>query len=123
MWSAHHHWDTGGTDRIGHAVGLRDHSGHRADSNQANILFADKSCDARLIHGLCVSVDQNDFVAGGSQRLEKKHPQMWHEIARDPIIRVVQQYPHQFLSTTGSCISENKKGKSGRVSRFCAVED
>src|SRR5713226_9874226 len=32
--SAHHDRHTNGTDRIGHAVGLGDHAGHRADANK-----------------------------------------------------------------------------------------
>ena len=52
--------------------------------------------DAGFIHGLGVAVDQHNFVAGRSQRLEKKHPEVRHEIARDTVVGVVKQNPHPF---------------------------
>jgi hypothetical protein len=37
-------------------------------------------------------------VADWSERLEEEHPEMRHEIARDAVVRVVQQYSHAILS-------------------------
>ena len=96
--SAHHNRDTSGTDRIGHAVGLCDHAGHRADAHKPDILFAHETGDAGFIHALRVAVDEHYFVALGSQRLEEKHPKVGHEIARDAVIGVVQQNAHMLFS-------------------------
>src|SRR5207302_259120 len=38
--SAHHHRHPNGSDRIGHALGLGDHAGHRADPHKSDVLFA-----------------------------------------------------------------------------------
>jgi len=40
---------------------------------------------------LSVSVNQEYFVAGGSQGLEQEHPEMRHEVAGHAVVRVVQQ--------------------------------
>jgi hypothetical protein len=95
--ATHHYGHTNGANRISHAIGLRNHSCHRADADKADILFAYVSRDAFLVHGLGIAVDQENFVALGSKRLKEKHPQMRHEVARDPIVWVIEQNPHRFF--------------------------
>ncbi len=58
VWSTHHDRHSGGADRIGHPVGLRDHSGHCANSNEPDFLFPHIPRKGRFIHRLRVSVDQ-----------------------------------------------------------------
>jgi hypothetical protein len=48
--------------------------------------------------GLRIAVDQENFVFGGRECPEQKHPEMRHEVTRDPVIRVVKQYSHQLVS-------------------------
>jgi len=96
--SAHHHRHANGADCIGHAVGLGDHAGHRADPDKSDILFAHKTGDAGFIHRLRVAVNQHYFVAVWSQRLEQEHPKMGHEITSDPVVGVVQQNAHVLFS-------------------------
>ena len=103
MRSTHHNGHANGANRIGHTIGLRNHSCHRADADQADIVFTYVSRDAVLIHGLSVAVDQKNFVALGSKRLKEKHPQMRHEVARDPIVGVIEQNPHRFFSPCPAC--------------------
>jgi hypothetical protein len=90
MRAAHDYRHAGSTDGVGHAISFGDHSGHRADANQIDLLFADVPGNSNFIHGLGVTIDQDNFMNGWSQRLQKEHPQMWHEIARNPVIGVVE---------------------------------
>jgi hypothetical protein len=53
-------------------------------------LFAHETRHPRFIHRLRVAVNQQDLMASRGQRLEKKHPQMWHEISRDPVVGAVK---------------------------------
>src|ERR1700730_2492115 len=87
---AHHDRHSRGADRIGHAVGFGNHSRHRANTNESNFLFTHKPRYARLIHWLCVAIHQHHLMARRSQRLEKKHPKMRHEIVRHTVVRVIQ---------------------------------
>ena len=64
---AHHHRYANGTDRIGHAVRLRDHSRHRADSYKSNVVLTYVPGDAGFIHRLRVAIDEHYFVAFWSQ--------------------------------------------------------
>ncbi len=41
--SAHHDRHSDGTNGVGHAVSLRDHSGHRANANESDVLFANEA--------------------------------------------------------------------------------
>jgi len=72
--AAHHHGDSGGTDRIGHPICLGNHASHRANADQPNLLDADIICNLAFIHGLGIAIDQQDFMARWRQRLKKKHP-------------------------------------------------
>jgi hypothetical protein len=52
--------------------------------------------DLSLVHGLGIAIDQQHFIAGRSQRLEEKHPEMRHEVAGYTVVRAVEQDPHDF---------------------------
>ena len=95
MWTAHDDRHSDGANCIGHAVGLRDHSSHRANANQPNLLVEHELCDLRFVHGLGVAVNKDDFMSGRSERLQKEHPQVWHEITRDTVVGVVEQDSHE----------------------------
>ena len=55
--SAHDYRHSCSADGVGHAIGLGDHSGHRADADQPNLLVAHVLRDLRLVHGLSVAID------------------------------------------------------------------
>ena len=89
--AAHDDGDTGGANRVSHAISLGDHAGHGADADQVDVVFADVTGDSGFIHGLSVAVDQEHFMARRSQGLQEEHPEMRHEITRNPIVGVIQE--------------------------------
>src|SRR5712692_3788924 len=92
---AHDHGHADRADGVSHAIGLGDHTGHRADADEPDVLFQHKASDAVFIHGLGVAIDKQHFMSGGSERLEEKHPKMRHEVAGDAVIGVVKQNSHR----------------------------
>ncbi len=62
--AAHDHGHAHGANGVGHAVGFGDHAGHGADANQINFLFDDVAGDSGFVHGLSVTIDEYNFVAG-----------------------------------------------------------
>src|SRR5712692_7106483 len=96
--SAHHDRYASGTDRIGHAICLRDHPGHSSDPDESNILFAHVTRDAVFIHRLSVAINQEHLVAKRRQGLKKEHPKMRHEIACYAVVGVVKQNSHSSFS-------------------------
>ena len=62
--SAHDHGHADGANGVGHAIGLGDHAGHGADADQIDFLFEDVAGDSGFVHGLSVTVDEYNFVAG-----------------------------------------------------------
>ncbi len=79
---------------VGGAIRLGDHSGHGADADQSNVPFAHELRDLSLVHGLGIAINQQHFMAGRGQRLQQKHPEVWHEIAGYTIVRVIEQNSH-----------------------------
>src|SRR2546426_2597132 len=88
--SAHHDRNSCGPNSIRHTIRLGYHSGHCADADESNPLFAHEPRDASFIHRLCVAINQQHLMARWSQRLEQKHPKMRHEIACHAVIGVVK---------------------------------
>jgi len=84
--AAHDDGDSCGANRVGDAIGLGDHSGHGADADQSDVLIADVLRDLRLVHGLSVAIDEQNFVAGRGESLQQKHPQVWHEVSSHTIV-------------------------------------
>ncbi len=91
MRSAHDNRDTGGTDRIRHTVGFGDHAGHRPDPDQSDPFVDNELDQIGVTHGACIAIDQNDFMAGGRERLQQKHPEMRHEVLRDAVVGVIEK--------------------------------
>ena len=89
--TAHYHRNSHRANRVRDAISLRDHARHSPDPHQSDLVLAHVLRDLRLIHGLRIAVDQNHFVSGRGERLQKKHPQMRHEIAGDPVVGVIEQ--------------------------------
>src|SRR5579859_1076395 len=58
MRSTHHDRHSGGANRIGHAVGLRNHPGHCADAHESDVLFPHEPRNRLFIHRLGVAVNQ-----------------------------------------------------------------
>jgi hypothetical protein len=56
--AAHHNRHAGAARRIGHSIGLRDHSGHRSDADQPNLMLAHEPGDALFVQSLRVAVNQ-----------------------------------------------------------------
>src|SRR6185503_13264191 len=98
---AHNDRHSDRTDSISHAVGARHHSRHRANSHEANLFGADELNQFLFSQGLCVAINQQNFVFGWCERLEQEHPQMGHKIASHPVIRVVQKNSHVHLLQDG----------------------
>ena len=92
--SAHDDWHTGGADGVGDAIGLGDHAGHGADADQIDVLVAHVLRDLRFVHGLGVAVDEQNFVAGRGEGLEKEHPEVRHEVAGHTVVGVIEQNSH-----------------------------
>ena len=67
--SAHDDWHSGGADSVGNTVSLGYHSGHRADTNEPDLLLPYEAHKLLLIHWLRVAVNQQHFMARRSQRL------------------------------------------------------
>ena len=89
--SAHDDRNTGGADRIRHAVGFGDHAGHGSDPDQSDP-FVDNELDQfGVAHRSCVAIDQKDFMAGGRKRLQQKHPEVRHEVLRDAVVGVIKK--------------------------------
>jgi hypothetical protein len=40
-------------------------------------------------------------MAGRRDRLEEKHPEVWHEVARNAIVWIVKEYLHLPISGSG----------------------
>jgi len=94
MRTAHHDRNATGANGIGDAIRLRDHSGHGADADNPDVLFADVSRDLTLVHWLSITVNQQNFMTRRSQGLEQEHPQVRHEIASHTVVGVVEQDSH-----------------------------
>jgi hypothetical protein len=86
---AHHHRHSGGAHRVGHPVGFRHHPRHRADADESDALLANVGDEFLFVHRVGIAVDEQHFMAGRRQRLQQKHPEMRHEVARHPVIGVV----------------------------------
>src|ERR1039457_575095 len=93
--SAHHHRNTRSTERVRSAVSARDHPGHCADSNKIDCPIFHELDKLRIVHWFRVAVQQNYFVLRRRSRLKQKHPQMWHEVAGDAVIRIVEKNSHK----------------------------
>jgi len=50
--------------------------------------------DLRLVHGLSVAIDEQNFVAGRGESLQQKHPQVWHEVSSHTIVGIVEKDSH-----------------------------
>ena len=75
---------------VSRTIGSRDHPGHRTDADHADALVSDELHQFLVAHGLRVSVQQQNLVLRRRQRLQKEHPQVRHEIAGNPIVRIVE---------------------------------
>ena len=67
VWAAHHYRHAHRANCVSHAVSLRDHAGHGANSDESDVLFADESSDSGFIHRLGVAINEQYFVACRSQ--------------------------------------------------------
>jgi hypothetical protein len=56
--AAHHHRHAGRARRVGHPVCLRDHSGHRSDANQPNLLLTHEPGEVPFVQSLRIAVNQ-----------------------------------------------------------------
>ena len=56
--------------------------------------FLYKLDDLVIAHRTRIRINQNNFMTGRRDRLKEKHPEVWHEVARDAIVWIVEQYFH-----------------------------
>ena len=96
--AAHDDGNADGANGVRHAIGFGDHASHGADADETDFFVLDKFGDGFFVHGLSVAVDQHNFVTRRRERFEKKHPKVRHEIASNPIVRVIEQDPHAYIS-------------------------
>ena len=66
------------------------HPRHRADADEADAFLTHEAHQFLLRHRVGVAVHEYHLVARRRQRLEEEHPEVRHEVARDPVIGVVQ---------------------------------
>jgi hypothetical protein len=71
-------------------TGFLNHSGHCADANQLYLLLTHKLNDLVISHWTGIGIDQNNLVGFWGECLEQKHPEVWHEVARDTIVWIVK---------------------------------
>ena len=57
VWASHHDWHTCGADSVGHAIGSGNHSGHRANANQPDLLLTYEVYQLLLVHWPRVAVN------------------------------------------------------------------
>jgi hypothetical protein len=120
MRSAYHNRDASSTKGIRSAVRARNHSGHGTDTDQIDALIPHELDKLRIVHRFRVAIQQNDFMRWRRSRLEQEHPQMWHEVAGDSIVRIVKKNFHIYgfrMWTHSSRGSTSVQGSrfSGRV--------
>ena len=68
--------------------------GHGADAGEFDVVVTDEPGDRLLGHGLGVAVDEEHLVPGWCQSLKYEHPQMWHVVVCDFVIRVIKKDIH-----------------------------
>jgi hypothetical protein len=90
----HHDPHTCQTNCISHTVGFFGHSGHCADPHQLDLLILHELNDFIVTHWTSISINQDHLVVSWSEGLEQKHPEVWHEVARDAIVWIVEQDFH-----------------------------
>jgi hypothetical protein len=89
--SAHDDGYTGGTNRIRHPVRFGNHAGHGPDPDQSDPLVDNELDQFGVAHRSCVAIDQKNFMAGGCERLQQKHPKVRHEVLRDAVVGVIEK--------------------------------
>src|SRR5262249_55204651 len=90
----HYHRNSRRPNGISHAIRPGDHPGHGTNAHEPDVLVADELRNFSLLHGLGISIDQQNFMSWRSERLEQKHPQVGHEVAGDTVVRAVEQNSH-----------------------------
>ena len=94
MRPTHHDRHAGGADCVGDAIGFLSHPRHRADPDKSDLLLAHKLNNLVIAHRAGVGINQGYLVTGRGDCLKQKHPEVRHEVARHPVVRVVQQNSH-----------------------------
>ena len=56
--------------------------------------FLYKPDDLVIAHRTRIRINENNVMTGRRDRLQEKHPQVWHEVSRDTIVWIVEQYFH-----------------------------
>ncbi len=90
MRTTHYDRHICGADRVRDAIGLLSHSGHGADPNKFNVLLTDKLNDLVIAHRASVGINKDHLMTGRGDCLKQEHPEVRHEIARHPVVRVVK---------------------------------
>src|SRR5512144_1328190 len=92
--STHNDWYPSASKCVSNSIGLGDHSGHRPDSYQPDLLPSGILNQLLVAHRAGIPIHKEDFMSFGCEGLQKKHPKMRHKVASDPIIRVVEKNSH-----------------------------
>ena len=120
MRAAHNNLKTRFAQRIRNEIRSRDHPRHRTDADEPDVLVLAKLDELRPRHRLGIAVDKDDFVFLRRQRLQKKHPQMRHEIPRDAVIGVVEQNFHSLDQARAEAKIARRVINTGEIVRFAS---
>src|SRR6185312_4304753 len=88
--TAHNHGNASRPESVCRPVSSRNHPGHRADSDQTNLLLFHELDQFGIAHRLCVAIEQQYLVLWRRPCLKQKHPEMRHEVSSDAVIRIVK---------------------------------
>jgi hypothetical protein len=91
---SHNHRNSCCPNRVSHAIRPGDHPGHGTDTNQPDVLVADELRNLGFVHRLGIAIDQQDFMSGRCECLQQEHPEVGHEVAGNPVVRVVEENSH-----------------------------
>jgi hypothetical protein len=95
--STHYDWNASSTDCVGYAIGFFSHPGHRPNANQSYFVVPYVFNDLLVGHCAGVPINQQHFMTGRCQCLEKKHPEMWHVVSCHTIVRAIKQNLHMVI--------------------------
>src|SRR5215468_7027700 len=119
VWPSHDHRNSRRPNRVSHAIGPGDHPGHGTDTDKPDVLVADESRNLDFVHRLGIAIDQQNFMSGRCECLQEEHPEVGHEVAGNPVVRVVEENSHDAsLKLSLATPSRPRRSRKGRTSQM-----
>src|SRR5262249_28801184 len=81
-------------DSIGGRISPPHHARHRADADPPDVLSLCELHQFAFRHGSRISIVEQHFMFRRSDRFQQKHPKVRHEISRNAVVGVVEEYFH-----------------------------